>query len=116
MYIAALPPVMVPRQTEIPSKLPELENYALTVPENTDFPKGLSENISIPGKECYLVLVTNKYECYEYSNLYNIIAVPTSFWKTDLARNLEIYVGESLSMATVLNLQSSSCRLQHRTE
>ncbi|WAR29640.1 SMAD2-like protein [Mya arenaria] len=45
-----LPPVMVPRSTEIPNKLPELENYATTVPENTDFPTGLGENFSIPGK------------------------------------------------------------------
>ncbi|XP_052786611.1 mothers against decapentaplegic homolog 3-like [Mya arenaria] len=43
-----LPPVMVPRSTEIPNKLPELENYATTVPENTDFPTGLGENFSIP--------------------------------------------------------------------
>ncbi|WAR29691.1 SMAD2-like protein, partial [Mya arenaria] len=42
-----LPPVMVPRSTEIPNKLPELENYATTVPENTDFPTGLGENFSI---------------------------------------------------------------------
>ena len=58
--ISALPPVMVPRSTEIPSKLPELENYATTVPENTDFPLGLSENISIPGKympQCCLLFV-----------------------------------------------------------
>jgi len=41
---------MVPRSTEIPSKLPELENYATTVPENTDFPTGLGENFSIPGQ------------------------------------------------------------------
>jgi hypothetical protein len=40
---------MVPRSTEIPNKLPELENYATTVPENTEFPTGLSENFSIPG-------------------------------------------------------------------
>ncbi|KAH3874605.1 mothers against decapentaplegic homolog 3-like isoform X2 [Dreissena polymorpha] len=44
----SLPPVMVPRTTEIPSKLPELENYATTVPENTEFPTGLGENFSIP--------------------------------------------------------------------
>lgn len=53
--ILALPPVMVPRSTEIPNKLPELENYATTVPENTEFPMGLGEHI--PGKSTGMVRV-----------------------------------------------------------
>lgn len=44
----SLPPVLVPRNLEIPTKLPELENFSNTVPENTDFPTGISENFSIP--------------------------------------------------------------------
>ena len=53
---------MVPRSTEIPNKLPELENYATTVPENTEFPTGLSENFSIPGmlKDVREVYISNK--------------------------------------------------------
>lgn len=38
----ALPPILVPRQTgDIPSELPILDDYANSVPENTDFPSSL---------------------------------------------------------------------------
>ncbi|XP_048236819.1 mothers against decapentaplegic homolog 3-like isoform X2 [Haliotis rufescens] len=43
-----LPPVLVPRHTEIPETIPKLDDYATTVPENTDFPAGINENFSIP--------------------------------------------------------------------
>ncbi|XP_052096426.1 mothers against decapentaplegic homolog 3-like isoform X1 [Mytilus californianus] len=43
-----LPPVLVPRHNDIPDNLPQLENYAMTVPENTDFPSGNSEVFNIP--------------------------------------------------------------------
>lgn len=43
-----LPPVLVPRLTDIPSNYPQLENYAMTVPENTDFPSGNNEVFNIP--------------------------------------------------------------------
>lgn len=47
--LSSLPPVLVPRM-EIPSnyKLPELENFSNTVPENTDFPTEISQNFNIP--------------------------------------------------------------------
>jgi MAD (mothers against decapentaplegic) family protein 2/3 len=48
--LTVLPPVLVPRHTDIPDNLPQLENYAMTVPENTDFPSGNSEVFNIPGK------------------------------------------------------------------
>ncbi|XP_021379476.1 mothers against decapentaplegic homolog 3-like isoform X2 [Mizuhopecten yessoensis] len=45
-----LPPVLVPRHTEVPDKLPQLEDYdAMTVPGNTDFPTGSNEMFNIPG-------------------------------------------------------------------
>ena len=47
---AVLPPVLVPRHTEIPDKIPQLDDYSTTVPENTDFPAGLNDNFSIPGR------------------------------------------------------------------
>lgn len=43
-----LPPVLVPRHTEVPDKLPQLEDYAMTVPGNTDFPTGSNEMFNIP--------------------------------------------------------------------
>ncbi|KAK7095930.1 mothers against decapentaplegic homolog 3-like isoform X2 [Littorina saxatilis] len=43
-----LPPVLVPRHTEIPDKIPQLDDYSTTIPENTDFPAGLNDNFSIP--------------------------------------------------------------------
>ncbi|KAL3886415.1 hypothetical protein ACJMK2_026412 [Sinanodonta woodiana] len=43
-----LPPVLVPRHTDIPDKLPQLENYATTVPENTEFPTSINDNFSLP--------------------------------------------------------------------
>jgi MAD (mothers against decapentaplegic) family protein 2/3 len=43
-----LPPVLVPRHTEVPDKIPQLEDYAMTVPENTDFPTGNNEIFNLP--------------------------------------------------------------------
>ncbi|XP_077562070.1 mothers against decapentaplegic homolog 3-like isoform X2 [Haemaphysalis longicornis] len=38
----ALPPILVPRQTgDLPTELPSLDDYANSVPENTDFPSSL---------------------------------------------------------------------------
>ena len=50
--IAVLPPVLVPRQTgEIPGEFPPLDDYSNTVPQNTDFPAGLTEQtFSVPGE------------------------------------------------------------------
>lgn len=36
--IPVLPPVVVPRHTEVPSELPPLDDFKNTVPNNTDFP------------------------------------------------------------------------------
>lgn len=47
--ILVLPPVLVPRHTEVPDKMPQIENYAMTVPENTEFPTGSSEIFNLPG-------------------------------------------------------------------
>lgn len=38
-----LPPVLVPRQTDIPQEFPPLEDFTNTVPENTDYPAGLGD-------------------------------------------------------------------------
>ncbi|XP_041356377.1 mothers against decapentaplegic homolog 3-like [Gigantopelta aegis] len=43
-----LPPVLVPRHSEIPDKIPQIDDYKTTVPENTDFPAGINDNFSIP--------------------------------------------------------------------
>nr|XP_022306396.1 mothers against decapentaplegic homolog 3-like isoform X3 [Crassostrea virginica]XP_022306537.1 mothers against decapentaplegic homolog 3-like isoform X3 [Crassostrea virginica] len=43
-----LPPVLVPRHTEVPDKMPQIENYAMTVPENTEFPTGNNEIFNLP--------------------------------------------------------------------
>ncbi|RXN21057.1 mothers against decapentaplegic -like protein [Labeo rohita] len=36
-----LPPVLVPRHTEIPSEFPPLDDYSHSIPENTIFPAGI---------------------------------------------------------------------------
>ncbi|XP_032804919.1 mothers against decapentaplegic homolog 3 isoform X1 [Petromyzon marinus] len=36
-----LPPVLVPRHTDIPAELPKLDDYTTSIPENTNFPVGL---------------------------------------------------------------------------
>ncbi|XP_043573158.1 mothers against decapentaplegic homolog 2 isoform X2 [Chiloscyllium plagiosum] len=36
-----LPPVLVPRHTEIPAELPPLDDYTHSIPENTNFPAGI---------------------------------------------------------------------------
>ncbi|KAG8131274.1 putative Mothers against decapentaplegic-like protein, partial [Naja naja] len=36
-----LPPVLVPRHTEILTELPPLDDYTHSIPENTNFPAGI---------------------------------------------------------------------------
>ncbi|XP_015198761.2 mothers against decapentaplegic homolog 3b isoform X2 [Lepisosteus oculatus] len=36
-----LPPVLVPRHTEIPTEYPPLDDYSHSIPENTNFPAGI---------------------------------------------------------------------------
>ncbi|NWZ70689.1 SMAD3 protein, partial [Acrocephalus arundinaceus] len=36
-----LPPVLVPRHTEIPAEFPPLDDYSHSIPENTNFPAGI---------------------------------------------------------------------------
>lgn len=58
-----LPPVLVPRHIEIPDKVPQLEDYATMVPENTDFPAGLNENFPLAGN---FIFVRFLFEHLEY--------------------------------------------------
>ncbi len=45
-----MPPVMVPRSNDIPENFPVLDDYTNTVPENTEFPAGISDPpFSLPG-------------------------------------------------------------------
>ncbi|KFW88075.1 Mothers against decapentaplegic 3, partial [Phalacrocorax carbo] len=45
-----LPPVLVPRQTEIPAEFPPLDDYSHSIPENTNFPAGIEPQSNyIPG-------------------------------------------------------------------
>lgn len=45
-----LPPVLVPRHTEIPSEFPVLDDYSHSIPENTNFPAGIEPQSNyIPG-------------------------------------------------------------------
>uniref|UniRef100_A0AAY4BSW8 Mothers against decapentaplegic homolog n=1 Tax=Denticeps clupeoides TaxID=299321 RepID=A0AAY4BSW8_9TELE len=37
----ALPPVLVPRYSEIPTEFPPLDDYSHSIPENTNFPSGI---------------------------------------------------------------------------
>uniref|UniRef100_A0ACB8E4X9 Mothers against decapentaplegic 3 n=1 Tax=Sphaerodactylus townsendi TaxID=933632 RepID=A0ACB8E4X9_9SAUR len=38
---SVLPPVLVPRHTEIPAEFPPLDDYSHSIPENTNFPAGI---------------------------------------------------------------------------
>lgn len=47
---AVLPPVLVPRHSEILPELPPLDDYNHSIPENTNFPAGIEPpNNYIPG-------------------------------------------------------------------
>lgn len=46
---AVLPPVLVPRHTEIPAEFPPLDDYSHSIPENTNFPAGIEPQSNIPG-------------------------------------------------------------------
>lgn len=57
LLFAVLPPVLVPRHTEIPSEFPVLDDYSHSIPENTNFPAGIEPQSNyIPGtiKSAYL--------------------------------------------------------------
>uniref|UniRef100_A0A3P8PZ38 Mothers against decapentaplegic homolog n=1 Tax=Astatotilapia calliptera TaxID=8154 RepID=A0A3P8PZ38_ASTCA len=44
-----LPPVLVPRHTDIPAEFPPLDDYSPSIPENTNFPAGIEpQNNYIP--------------------------------------------------------------------
>lgn len=45
-----LPPVLVPRHTEIPAEFPPLDDYSHSIPENTNFPAGIEPQSNIPGR------------------------------------------------------------------
>lgn len=50
---AVLPPVLVPRHTEIPAEFPPLDDYSHSIPENTNFPAGIEPQSNyIPGTVC----------------------------------------------------------------
>ncbi|KFO64630.1 Mothers against decapentaplegic 2, partial [Corvus brachyrhynchos] len=49
-----LPPVLVPRHTEILTELPPLDDYTHSIPENTNFPAGIEPQSNyIPVFRCY---------------------------------------------------------------
>lgn len=46
-----LPPVLVPRHTDIPAEFPPLDDYSPSIPENTNFPAGIEPQINYtPGE------------------------------------------------------------------
>lgn len=50
VHVTVLPPVLVPRHTEIPSEFPVLDDYSHSIPENTNFPAGIEPQSNyIPG-------------------------------------------------------------------
>lgn len=52
-----LPPVLVPRHSEILSELPPLDDYTHSIPENTNFPAGIEPpNNYIPGGTIWIWL------------------------------------------------------------
>jgi len=50
-----LPPVLVPRHTDIPAEFPPLDDHSPSIPENTNFPAGIEPQSNyIPGEKPYL--------------------------------------------------------------
>lgn len=50
VFPLVLPPVLVPRHTEILTELPPLDDFTNSIPENTNFPAGIDPpNNYIPG-------------------------------------------------------------------
>lgn len=64
--ILVLPPVLVPRHTEVPDKMPQIENYAMTVPENTEFPTGSNEIFNLTCTTVICLWNGNKNGIHEY--------------------------------------------------
>lgn len=50
LFWTVLPPVLVPRHTEIPAEFPPLDDYSHSIPENTNFPAGIEPQSNIPGR------------------------------------------------------------------
>ena len=51
LFCLVLPPVLVPRHTEILTELPPLDDFTNSIPENTNFPAGIDPpNNYIPGQ------------------------------------------------------------------
>lgn len=51
LYPAVLPPVLVPRHSDVLPELPLLDDYTHSIPENTNFPAGIEPpNNYIPGE------------------------------------------------------------------
>lgn len=51
LWPVVLPPVLVPRHSEILPELPPLDDYTHSIPENTNFPAGIEPpNNYIPGE------------------------------------------------------------------
>lgn len=58
LTLSVLPPVLVPRHTEILTELPPLDDYTHSIPENTNFPAGIEPQSNyIPGIFCPLNLL-----------------------------------------------------------
>ncbi len=54
VHFTVLPPVLVPRHTEIPSEFPPLDDYSHSIPENTNFPAGIEPQSNyIPGTRMF---------------------------------------------------------------
>ncbi|KFP98944.1 Mothers against decapentaplegic 3, partial [Haliaeetus albicilla] len=47
-----LPPVLVPRHTEIPAEFPPLDDYSHSIPENTNFPAGIEPQSNYIPENC----------------------------------------------------------------
>lgn len=47
-----MPPVLVPRHTDIPTEFPPMDDYSPSIPENTNFPAGIEPHSNyIPGQK-----------------------------------------------------------------
>ncbi|KFO63241.1 Mothers against decapentaplegic 2, partial [Corvus brachyrhynchos] len=64
-----LPPVLVPRHTEILTELPPLDDYTHSIPENTNFPAGIEPQSNyIPGGKFQTIGSENSFRVWPISS------------------------------------------------
>lgn len=68
-----LPPVLVPRHTEIPAEFPPLDDYSHSIPENTNFPAGIEPQSNIPGRHARVAVEVARRQAWCHFPIFSIL-------------------------------------------